>query len=421
MKIQSLLQDMQYKQKRVLENLICHFQNIKREELRTSLDDEISENILNQINKAYDDFVIQKKPLEYVLGYVEFMDNQFKIDSRALIPRPETEYMIQAVNDFVSSNLNNLCPPDKEGKGRFIKHLPYNKDLTSKAKDLRNNMTKTEKKLWYDFLNNYRFKFTRQKPIDNYVVDFYCSSLWLVIEIDWDTHRSDEEIKYDNIRTKKLESLWLRIIRFTNTEIYENFEEVCKKIEQETPSIPLVRGTENILFDIWTGCGVLGLSVILHNPNFFQKAYLSEYIDETLSLAQENYEIFKPRLWDTKVNLVKSNLLDFFNNSQFTIHNSQLILVANLPYIPDETFDKNVGENVKNREPRPAFVWWDDGLDYYRQMFQQIFDYKIKPVMFLEMMTWQVDILRQEFWQKINFEEVKTFHFNIRIVKARLK
>ena len=103
MTIQSLLQNPKYTQKRVLENLICHFQNLKREELRTSLDDEIAENILNKINKAYDDFVIQKKPLEYVLGYVEFMNNQFKIDGRALIPRPETEYMIQAVNEEVET------------------------------------------------------------------------------------------------------------------------------------------------------------------------------------------------------------------------------------------------------------------------------------------------------------------------------
>jgi len=109
MTIESLLKDTKYKEKRVLENLICHFQNIKREELRTSLDDEISENTLNQINKAYDDFVIQKKPLEYVLGYVEFMNNQFKIDARALIPRPETEYMIQAVNEYVVS-LKQLTP-----------------------------------------------------------------------------------------------------------------------------------------------------------------------------------------------------------------------------------------------------------------------------------------------------------------------
>lgn len=303
MRIQELLQNPNYKQKRVLENLICHFLEINREKLRLSLDQEIEDRILSQINQAYDDFVIQKKPLEYVLGYVEFMHNKFIIDHRALIPRPETEYMIQAVNENVASH----C------------------------------------------------EFTKQSTID--------------------CHTSTS-----------FRSQW-----------------------------------QNILFDIGTGCGVLGLSVILHNPDFFDEAYLSEYIDYTLSLAQENYEILKPRLGKTKINLVKANLLDFLNNSEFWIHNSELILVANLPYIPEDTFNQNVWENVKNREPKPAFVWWEDGLDYYREMFQQIFDYGIKPTMFLEMMTWQVDVLRKEFGEKIEFEEVKTFHFNIRIVKAWLK
>jgi methylase of polypeptide subunit release factors len=50
------------------------------------------------------------------------------------------------------------------------------------------------------------------------------------------------------------------------------------------------------LFDIGTGCGVLGLSTLLHNPNRFQRAYLSEYIDYTLSLATENFEYYKDKL-----------------------------------------------------------------------------------------------------------------------------
>jgi release factor glutamine methyltransferase len=283
MKIQELLQNQEYTQKRVLENLICYFLDISRENLRISLDQDIEESVINKITQAYDDFVIQKKPLEYILWYVEFMRNKFKIDHRALIPRPETEYMIQAVNEHVST----------------------------------------------------------LKP--------------------WN----------------------------------------------------------NILFDIGTGCGVLWLSVLLHNPSFFIEAYLSEYVDYTLSLAQENFEIFKPRLSKTKVNLVQSNLLNFVKD--ISLSGSNLILVANLPYIPENTFDQNVWENVKNREPKPAFVWWEDWLDYYREMFQQIFDFWINPTMFLEMMTRQVDILRKEFWEKIEFEEVKTFHFNIRIVKARIK
>jgi methylase of polypeptide subunit release factors len=101
-------------------------------------------------------------------------------------------------------------------------------------------------------------------------------------------------------------------------------------------------------------------------------------------------------------------------------------------------FESNVADNVKKREPKPAFVGGDDGLDYYRIMFDQIIQARgtrikgqgqLEPssksqvplTCFLEMMTWQVDILRQEFGDRIEFEEVKTFHFNIRIVKAWLK
>lgn len=289
MKIQELLQDPKIQQKRVMENLICHFLDISREELWTKLDNELDTNVEWKVMQAYDDFVVKKKPLEYVLGYVEFLKNKFKIDERALIPRPETEYMIQAVNEHIQ-----------------------------------------------------------------------------------------------------------------NGEI----------------------GKPAVLFDIWTWCGVLGLSVLLHNKDFFEKAYLSEYIEYTLSLARENYEIYKSEIWNTDVKLVQSNLISFawdcLKNNEIS-NNENFLLVANLPYIPEQTFNENVWENVKNWEPKPAFVGGEDWLDYYREMFQQLFDFWIKPIMFLEMMTRQVDILRKEFWEKINFDEVKTFHFNIRIVKVEIK
>jgi methylase of polypeptide subunit release factors len=101
-------------------------------------------------------------------------------------------------------------------------------------------------------------------------------------------------------------------------------------------------------------------------------------------------------------------------------------LVANLPYIPDETFDTNALENVQKREPRLAFVGGDDGLHLYREMFTQIKSDALSSsagslVMFLEMMTRQIEILKAEFGDRLAFEEVQTFHFNIRIVKAYIK
>jgi len=125
------------------------------------------------------------------------------------------------------------------------KYIKYNPTLKEKARELRNNATNAEKKLRYNFLSTCEYKFLRQKPIDEYIVDFFCNKLNLIIEIDWDTHRSNKEITYDKKRTKKLESLWLKVIRFTNTEVYENFEEIIKIIEKYQPPLsPSQSGTE---------------------------------------------------------------------------------------------------------------------------------------------------------------------------------
>lgn len=125
-------------------------------------------------------------------------------------------------------------------------------------------------------------------------------------------------------------------------------------------------------------------------------------------------------LYDTRI--VQSDLCAFLESYSGIIEGRKLIMTANLPYIPDQTFDENSPANVQKWEPRFAFVGGDDGLDLYRKMFAQLLELKDQVsdlVMFLEMMTWQVDILRKEYEGVIEFEEVKTFHFNIRIVKVR--
>ena len=106
----------------------------------------------------------------------------------------------------------------------------YTPELIERAKELRKNMTRQEKCLWYDFLRNYPLKFYRQRPIGKYIVDFYCTKLKLVIEIDGSQHYTDEAIKYDKLRTEYINSLGFTVIRFTNSEIDENFDTVCEKI-----------------------------------------------------------------------------------------------------------------------------------------------------------------------------------------------
>ena len=108
-----------------------------------------------------------------------------------------------------------------------IKFIPYNKNLTKKARENRKDPTKSEKKMWYEILRDKEFdsyKFIRQKPLDNFIVDFYCSELLLAIEIDGDSH--SEQIEYDISRTKKLNQFGIKIIRYTNFEILRNIERV---------------------------------------------------------------------------------------------------------------------------------------------------------------------------------------------------
>ncbi|MDR1736365.1 MAG: endonuclease domain-containing protein [Oscillospiraceae bacterium] len=110
--------------------------------------------------------------------------------------------------------------------------LPYNRGLKQRSQGLRKNATPQEDKLWYRFLRNHACSFTRQKTIDNYIVDFLCPSKKLVIEIDGIQHCSDVATEYDGIRTRLLESLGLHVMRFTNAEIDTSFERVCAAIQR---------------------------------------------------------------------------------------------------------------------------------------------------------------------------------------------
>ena len=102
----------------------------------------------------------------------------------------------------------------------------HNTDLTSNARTLRKNMTKEERHLWYDFLKRYPVRFLRQKVIDNYIVDFYCHSARLVIEIDGSQHYEEKGLLKDKIRAKRIEQRDLTVIRIPNNEVNKNFEGV---------------------------------------------------------------------------------------------------------------------------------------------------------------------------------------------------
>jgi very-short-patch-repair endonuclease len=117
-------------------------------------------------------------------------------------------------------------------------HLPYNPDLKEKARKLRRTMTPAEKKLWYQYLRGFRFPVLRQKPLDHFIADFYCAKLKLVIEVDGNSHYTDDGLLYDKRRTEILEKYGLKVLRFTNNDVMKNFQGVIQIIESQIPNPP---------------------------------------------------------------------------------------------------------------------------------------------------------------------------------------
>lgn len=107
-----------------------------------------------------------------------------------------------------------------------------NSKLTTNAQRLRREMTKEERHLWYDFLKRLPFKFNRQKVIKKYIVDFYCAEASLVIEIDGLQHFEDNEQYSDKMRDAFLNSLGLKVLRYSNYDVNTNFEGVCNDIQK---------------------------------------------------------------------------------------------------------------------------------------------------------------------------------------------
>ena len=107
----------------------------------------------------------------------------------------------------------------------------HNKHLVPLAKQLRKDMTKEERHLWYDFLRTYPVRFLRQKVLGKYIVDFYCAEAKLVIELDGSQHFEDMNIAKDKERTNFLESYGLKVIRIPNNEVNCNFRGICEYID----------------------------------------------------------------------------------------------------------------------------------------------------------------------------------------------
>jgi len=112
--------------------------------------------------------------------------------------------------------------------------IKYNPHLKELARQLRNNSTKSEIKLW-TYLNRQQldgYKFSRQKPIGDFIADFYCNKLKLVIEIDGSSHDSIKVQKKDKLKEKYLHEIGFQVLRFRGYDVFNNIEGVVQSIRE---------------------------------------------------------------------------------------------------------------------------------------------------------------------------------------------
>lgn len=114
-----------------------------------------------------------------------------------------------------------------------VNKIHYNPKLKEFARKLRNNSTKAEIILWNHLKGKKlkEFDFHRQKPIDNYIVDFFCNKLMVAIELDGYTHSFEEVLVKDEAKEKSLKDLGITVLRFTDKDVIDNTEGVLKNIQ----------------------------------------------------------------------------------------------------------------------------------------------------------------------------------------------
>ena len=110
--------------------------------------------------------------------------------------------------------------------------MQHNKELTPRAQNLRKNMTKEERKLWYEYLRTCPQQFRRQVPVGFYILDFYCAAGKFAVELDGSEHYEPEGQLYDMRRDRYLSSLGIQVLRISNLDVLRNFTGVCQLIDQ---------------------------------------------------------------------------------------------------------------------------------------------------------------------------------------------
>ena len=109
--------------------------------------------------------------------------------------------------------------------------MRHNSKQTSRAQKLRKEMTKEERRLWYEYLSKYPLRFRRQVTVGSYIMDFYCAAAKLAIELDGSEHYEPSGQDYDQHRTDYLNSLGIFVLRFSNLDVLQNLRGVCQQID----------------------------------------------------------------------------------------------------------------------------------------------------------------------------------------------
>lgn len=130
-------------------------------------------------------------------------------------------------SDFV----NHLWSDNLLHGARFVS---YNPSLLDRARKMRKEMTFAEKIMWKEIIPWItKYRILRQRPIHHYIADFYCPKLKVVIEVDGDSHSSEEAQKYDKRRTEALRNYGIQVIRYKNEDVIQHTQRVRKDLQQQ--------------------------------------------------------------------------------------------------------------------------------------------------------------------------------------------
>lgn len=140
--------------------------------------------------------------------------------------------MLESQNIPLSRGQDEVLGVAKTEVLASFKRISYNPKLKSRSKKMSREMTAAECNIWFNILSKKQllgYKFTKQKIVFNYILDFYCSELLLAIEIDGESHNTKQD--YDLARTKFLNSINIKVVRFTNSEAMNNLEGIKNYLE----------------------------------------------------------------------------------------------------------------------------------------------------------------------------------------------